>query len=402
MKALPDALEAAAGVGLLWLAHLGTTAAARALGLPDVGSVGSMVAVLLALSLASLGWPAPTERGVLWLASAERVLLGNLGLFVMPLLLARSGLFVRTEAATLARVTAAVTAGYGLTLALSALLARPMRDTLDAVSPVAPPRASEVPWATLAAVLVAAVLRAQNPLWNSVFALSVMVAAWRLSLCVPVGLRAVASPLVVASLVAYGALRAAGISPDGVLGAGSVRGGGEVLLALLSPSVVALSLGLFRRRAWLRAHGAALCLSLVGSVALGMLSTAVLLRALAVPEVWARAMLTRSVTTPVAVWIAPRVGADPSLAASIVLLTGVLAAATARPLLTVMGVRDPVVRAVAMGASGHALATAALSAAEPDAAGVSTLAFTLAAVVTAAGLAVPWVRAAVLALSLGG
>lgn len=389
------------GAAALSLVHAATVAAMRALALPDAGSLASLGVFLVGmLALARVSSPV-AARVAEGLASAERVLIGNLGLFVMPLLLARSRMFLATPPGVLARVAAASVAGYGLTLLGSALLALPLRGSIAPAPATGPAAAGRVPWAFLAAALVSFALRGHGALWQRLFELSVMLAAWGLGLCVPLRWRPVLNPLVAASALALGAFGAAGVATAGLFPGGGRVGAGDALLALLAPSVVALALGLFRRRAWLWAHGRALAVSITASVASGLVATACVLRVAGVPGEWARAMLTRSVTTPIAVMLAPKLGADPSLAASIVLLTGVLAAATARPLLTVCGALDPVVRAVAVASSGHALGTATLSAHEPEAAGVATLTFTLYALATAAVLGVPWVRAALLALALG-
>ena len=73
------------------------------------------------------------------------------------------------------------------------------------------------------------------------------------------------------------------------------------------------------------------------------------------------AALPRQVTAPLAIAIAGILKADPSLAATIVVVTGLLCANFGRAVLDVMGVTSPVARGLAMGAAGHGLGTAAMA-----------------------------------------
>ena len=65
---------------------------------------------------------------------------------------------------------------------------------------------------------------------------------------------------------------------------------------------------------------------------------------------------------PLAIAIAGMLQADPSLAATIVVVTGLLAANFGRAVLDALGVASPVARGLAMGAAGHGLGTAAMAA----------------------------------------
>jgi putative effector of murein hydrolase len=66
----------------------------------------------------------------------------------------------------------------------------------------------------------------------------------------------------------------------------------------------------------------------------------------------------KSVTTPIAMGIAERIGGTPSLTAVLVILTGICGAIIARPLLNAIGVRDWRARGFAVGLAAHGLGTA--------------------------------------------
>jgi putative effector of murein hydrolase len=64
------------------------------------------------------------------------------------------------------------------------------------------------------------------------------------------------------------------------------------------------------------------------------------------------------VTTPIAIGIAEHTGGIPALAAGVVVMTGVLGAVAGPAYLTLLRVRDPVARGLALGTASHGLATA--------------------------------------------
>merc|ERR1712050_624218 len=90
------------------------------------------------------------------------------------------------------------------------------------------------------------------------------------------------------------------------------------------------------------------------------------------------------------------IGADPSLAATIVVITGLLAANFGAAALDLMGVRAPVARGLAMGAAGHGLGTAAM-AQEKEAFPFAAIAMALNAALSTVLVSVPPVRKLLLA-----
>ena len=88
--------------------------------------------------------------------------------------------------------------------------------------------------------------------------------------------------------------------------------------------------------------------------------------------------------------------ADPSLAATIVVVTGLLAANFGRSVLDALGVDSPVARGLAMGAAGHGLGTAAM-AEEKEAFPFAAIAMALNAALSTVLVSVPAVRRALLA-----
>ena len=104
------------------------------------------------------------------------------------------------------------------------------------------------------------------------------------------------------------------------------------------------------------------------------------------------------VTAPLAIAIANMIGADPSLAATIVVITGLLAANFGRAALDAIGVTSPVARGLAMGAAGHGLGTAAM-AEEKEAFPFAAIAMALNAAASTILVSIPAVRRLLLSVA---
>jgi predicted murein hydrolase (TIGR00659 family) len=134
--------------------------------------------------------------------------------------------------------------------------------------------------------------------------------------------------------------------------------GAQFVHFLLGPATVALAIPLYEN--W-----QAVKRSLVPMVA-ALLAGTVTAVASAVAIAWALgasaeslvSIAPKSVTTPVAMGIAEKLGGIPSLAAVMVLLTGIIGAIIATPLLNALGLKDWRARGFAVGVAAHGLGTA--------------------------------------------
>lgn len=179
-------------------------------------------------------------------------------------------------------------------------------------------------------------------------------------------------------------------------------GGGDLLLGLLGPSILAMAVQVYERRALLRQNLSKVLGTCFGASAFGLLSSAALARAVKLPPSLAKATLSRCITTPLAMSVAGMVGADASVAVLVVVLTGLLGANVGGGRLAwYLGGRDrdPVARGLAMGATAHGVGTASL-AEEPGPLAFSAVGMALTGVTTTVLVAVPSVRAALLALAV--
>ena len=134
--------------------------------------------------------------------------------------------------------------------------------------------------------------------------------------------------------------------------------GAKFVHFLLGPATVALAVPLFRNR-----HVVARAIVPIAAALLAGSLTAAC-SAMAIGWVLGASWQTvlslapKSVTTPIAMGVSDRIGGSPSLTAVLVILTGIVGAVIATPLLNVLGVRDWRARGFAVGLAAHGLGTA--------------------------------------------
>jgi predicted murein hydrolase (TIGR00659 family) len=143
--------------------------------------------------------------------------------------------------------------------------------------------------------------------------------------------------------------------------------GAQFVHVLLGPAVVALAWPLWQRRAELRQRAVALNVAALagGSAAAG--SAVLMAWAFGMPMDVVRSLVPKSVTAPVAMGIAERIGGVPALAAVFAVLTGMVGALSAKYLFDLLGIREWSVRGFALGTASHGIGAARAIQVHPDA-----------------------------------
>jgi len=159
--------------------------------------------------------------------------------------------------------------------------------------------------------------------------------------------------------------------------------GAQFVHFLLGPATVALALPLFAQMQRLKRMAGPLVIALfVGS--LTAIGSAVALGALfGASAATLKSLAPKSVTTPIAMGIAEKIGGLPSLTAVLVVITGVLGAVMGRSILNALRVEDPAVRGFATGIAAHGIGTARAFQESEVAGAFSALAMGLNGVLTA-------------------
>jgi putative effector of murein hydrolase len=169
--------------------------------------------------------------------------------------------------------------------------------------------------------------------------------------------------------------------------------GAQFIHFLLGPAVVALAWPLWERRAALRAHWGRFTVAAVLGGAAAAASAVGLAWVLGLPAEVVLSLAPKSVTAPVAMGIADKVGGIASLAAVFAVLTGLVGALSGKALFALLGIGQDatgwMARGFALGTAAHGIGAARALQVHPDAGAWAALALGLQVVV--ASLLIPLV-----------
>ena len=166
--------------------------------------------------------------------------------------------------------------------------------------------------------------------------------------------------------------------------------GAQFVHFLLGPATVALAIPLYRQFEKVRESA----LAILASITVGSLTASV--SAVAVAWVMGgseEAMISlapKSVTAPVAMGIAERLGGLPSLTAVLVITTGILGAMIGPKILNLLRIKNWAARGLAIGTASHGIGTARALQVNEEAGAFSGLAMGLNALATAILLPILW------------
>jgi putative effector of murein hydrolase len=163
--------------------------------------------------------------------------------------------------------------------------------------------------------------------------------------------------------------------------------GAQFIHFLLGPAVVALAWPLWQRRAALRAHGGRFVIAgLVGGTAAAA-SAVALAWALGLPTEVMLSLAPKSVTAPVAMGVAEKIGGVPALAAVFAVLTGMVGALSGKYLFDALGIGADapgwMARGFALGTAAHGIGAARALQVNADAGAWAALALGLQVVLAA-------------------
>jgi putative effector of murein hydrolase len=179
------------------------------------------------------------------------------------------------------------------------------------------------------------------------------------------------NPVLVAMVLLGGALHVADIDPA------RYAAGARPIQLLLGTATVAFAVPLVRQATTIARHHRALLVAIVAGGTASALTAVILVRALGASDVVVRTMIPKSITAPIAMGIAERVGGVPALAALFTITTGIIGASVGAALLDRLAVRAPLVRGVALGTAAHGIGAAAAFAEHPVAGAFAGLALAL-------------------------
>lgn len=134
--------------------------------------------------------------------------------------------------------------------------------------------------------------------------------------------------------------------------------GAQFVHFLLGTATVSLAVPLRRQWPAVRAALTPLAVALVVGNVVGAVVAMGMLRLFDAPRSLVLSIAPKSVTAPVAMGIAEKIGGLPALTAVLVLLTGAIGATLATPLLNALRISDPAARGLGVGIAAHGIGTA--------------------------------------------
>jgi len=134
--------------------------------------------------------------------------------------------------------------------------------------------------------------------------------------------------------------------------------GAQFVHFLLGPATVALAIPLYQQAKRVKAMLLPVVVGLFAGSLTAILSAVAVARLLGASLPTQLSLAPKSVTTPIAMGIAERIGGIPSLTAVLVIFTGILGAVGARYVFDAMKLRDPAIRGFAIGIAAHGIGTA--------------------------------------------
>jgi len=134
--------------------------------------------------------------------------------------------------------------------------------------------------------------------------------------------------------------------------------GAQFVHFLLGPATVALAIPLYGQFRKLVTMAGPLAIALVGGSLTAMLSAVFVGHWFGGTLPTLLSLAPKSVTTPIAMGIAEKIGGHPSLAAVMVIVTGILGAMVAQTLYRWLNIRDDAVAGFSLGVAAHGIGTA--------------------------------------------
>ncbi|XP_058191561.1 plastidal glycolate/glycerate translocator 1, chloroplastic [Rhododendron vialii] len=224
----------------------------------------------------------------------------------------------------------------------------------------------------------------------------------------PSDLKKVFHPIICCALsadiaaLAFAYLSNSGIDP--VLGyyltkVSSNPGAGDILMGFLGSVIISFAFSMFKQRKLVKRHSTEIFTSVVISTVFSLYSTALIGRLVGLEPSLTISILPRCITVALALSIVSLFeGANSSLTAAVVVLTGLVGANFVQAMLDKLRFDDPIARGIATASSAHGLGTAALSAKEPEALPFCAIAYALTGIFGSLLCSVPAVRQSLLAV----
>jgi predicted murein hydrolase (TIGR00659 family) len=176
--------------------------------------------------------------------------------------------------------------------------------------------------------------------------------------------------------------------------------GAQFIHFLLGTATVALAVPIFNGYAALRQHWVALITALVFGAITSIISAVLIAKALGADAALIAPLFAKSVTAPIAMGVAERLGASPTLTAVFAVVTGIIGASIGRFVLDIVGCKEWWQRGFALGTAAHGIGTSRAFSVNAEAGTFASLAMGLHGILGA--VLIPFIGPPLIRLISGG
>lgn len=167
--------------------------------------------------------------------------------------------------------------------------------------------------------------------------------------------------------------------------------GGDMILFMLGPAVVALALPLYQRRGEILKRKIPILIGILAGAVTSIITAAGTARLLGGSHGVVLSLVPKSVTTPIAIGIVEKIGGIVPLTAALVVLTGCIGAICGPEFCRLVGIRSSAAMGLAVGTASHGIGTARVLDEDRFAGAVAGLAIGLNGLVTAILVPLLWI-----------
>mgnify|MGYP000976646950 CR=1 FL=1 len=133
--------------------------------------------------------------------------------------------------------------------------------------------------------------------------------------------------------------------------------GGSLIVSVLGPIVVVLAIPLYKNRYDLMKNFIPIMGGITASIITSVLSVTVLCKLLGIDKTIILSLLSKSITTPMAVESTKLLGGNEAVTVLAVVLTGLIGAAVAPAVIKIGNIKSNIAKGIGIGSSSHAIGT---------------------------------------------
>ena len=137
-----------------------------------------------------------------------------------------------------------------------------------------------------------------------------------------------------------------------------MNAGANIIASFLGPATIVLAVPLFRQWSSLKSNALPILIGVLAGSLTGILSMFFLSKLIGLDKLLNLSLITKSVTTPIAMDITKSLGGVPSITILGVIFAGLIGSTIGPKILSIFGITNNIARGIAMGTASHGLGTA--------------------------------------------